>query len=79
MAAALRSGDTLAADGRGWRLAGRAYMTVGYVFLMLPIVTMIVFSFQKGQFASLPARAGACNGTASCLPTALCSRPLAIA
>ena len=29
-------------------------MVVGYFFLVLPIVTMIVFSFQKGQFASVP-------------------------
>jgi spermidine/putrescine transport system permease protein len=29
-------------------------MVVGYFFLVLPIATMIVFSFQKGQFASVP-------------------------
>lgn len=29
-------------------------MTIGYFFLVLPIATMIVFSFQKGQFASIP-------------------------
>lgn len=44
----------LKADGRGWRIAGRVYLGIGYVFLFLPIVTMIVFSFQKAQFASLP-------------------------
>ena len=54
MAADVRPVDPLAADGRGWRLAGRLYMAVGYFFLVLPIVTMIVFSFQKGQFASIP-------------------------
>ena len=54
MAAAVRPLDPLAADGRWWRAAGRLYMAVGYFFLVLPIVTMIVFSFQKGQFASIP-------------------------
>ena len=54
MAAAVRPYDPLAADGRGWRIAGRVYMVVGYLFLVLPIATMVVFSFQKGQFASIP-------------------------
>ena len=54
MASAIRPLDPLAADGRWWRTAGRLYMAVGYFFLVLPIVTMIVFSFQKGQFASIP-------------------------
>ena len=54
MAFAIRPLDPLAADGRWWRTAGRLYMAVGYFFLVLPIVTMIVFSFQKGQFASIP-------------------------
>ncbi|WP_119417959.1 ABC transporter permease [Desertibaculum subflavum] len=44
----------LAADGRWWRIAGRFYLVIGYLFLVLPIATMIVFSFQKGQFASIP-------------------------
>lgn len=44
----------LAADGRWWRVAGRLYLVIGYLFLVLPIATMIVFSFQKGQFASIP-------------------------
>jgi spermidine/putrescine transport system permease protein len=44
----------LQADSRGWRIAGGLYLAVGYLFLFLPIVTMIAFSFQKGQFASLP-------------------------
>jgi spermidine/putrescine transport system permease protein len=54
MASAVRALDPLAADGRWWRAAGRLYMAVGYIFLVLPIVTMIVFSFQQGQFASIP-------------------------
>jgi spermidine/putrescine transport system permease protein len=48
------AGDPLAADGRWWRTAGWLYMTIGYFFLVLPIATMIVFSFQRGQFASIP-------------------------
>jgi len=55
MAAATQPGaNPLAADGRWWRVAGRLYMAIGYVFLVLPIATMIVFSFQKGQFAAIP-------------------------
>lgn len=53
MASVIRP-DPLAADGRWWRIAGRLYMAIGYFFLVLPIATMIVFSFQKGQFASIP-------------------------
>lgn len=53
MASVIRP-DPLAADGRWWRVAGRLYMAIGYFFLVLPIATMIVFSFQKGQFASIP-------------------------
>src|SRR4030095_16370503 len=48
------AGDPLAADGRWWRTAGWLYMTIGSFYWMLPIATMIVFSFQKGQFASIP-------------------------
>lgn len=44
----------LKADGRVWRIAGRVFLFIGYAFLFLPIITMIVFSFQKGQFASIP-------------------------
>jgi spermidine/putrescine transport system permease protein len=54
MASVVRPYDALAADGRAWRVAGRAYMLTGYLFLVLPIATMIVFSFQTGQFASIP-------------------------
>ncbi|HEX2891241.1 ABC transporter permease [Vineibacter terrae] len=46
--------NRLAADGRWWRVAGRFYLVIGYLFLVLPIATMIVFSFQKGQFAAIP-------------------------
>ncbi len=43
-------------DGERFALvaAGRAYLALGFVFLMLPIVTLIVFSFQRNQYASLP-------------------------
>ncbi len=34
--------------------AGRAYLALGFVFLMRPIVTLVVFSFQRNQYASLP-------------------------
>jgi spermidine/putrescine transport system permease protein len=33
---------------------GRAYIGFAFVFLLLPITTLIVFSFQKNQYASIP-------------------------
>ena len=33
---------------------GRAYIGLAFVFLLMPIVTLIVFSFQKNQYASIP-------------------------
>jgi len=42
-------------DGGGFlKLAGRAYLALAFVFLFLPIVTLVVFSFQKNQYASIP-------------------------
>jgi spermidine/putrescine transport system permease protein len=38
----------------GWTLLGRLYLVVGFVFLLLPILTLVAFSFQKNQYASLP-------------------------
>ena len=38
----------------GMVVAGRAYLAVCFVFLLLPIVTLIVFSFQRNQYASIP-------------------------
>jgi spermidine/putrescine transport system permease protein len=37
-----------------WVILGRLYLALGFVFLMLPIVTLVAFSFQKNQYASLP-------------------------
>src|SRR4051812_20064854 len=34
--------------------AGRLYLIAGFVFLLLPIVTLVVFSFQRNQYASIP-------------------------
>src|ERR1043166_10010507 len=42
------------AETNGWALLGRLYLVRGFVFLLLPIVTLVVFSFQKNQYASLP-------------------------
>jgi spermidine/putrescine transport system permease protein len=42
---------------REWALlvtAGRIYLGIAFIFLMLPIVTLVVFSFQKNQYASIP-------------------------
>ena len=33
---------------------GRSYIAAAFVFLLLPITTLIVFSFQKNQYASIP-------------------------
>ena len=38
----------------GMVVAGRAYLAVCFVFLLLPILTLIVFSFQRNQYASIP-------------------------
>jgi spermidine/putrescine transport system permease protein len=35
-------------------LLGRCYIAAAFVFLLLPITTLIVFSFQKNQYASIP-------------------------
>jgi spermidine/putrescine transport system permease protein len=40
--------------GRLLTLAGRLYLVLAFVFLFLPIVTLVVFSFQKNQYASIP-------------------------
>jgi spermidine/putrescine transport system permease protein len=41
-------------DGNGWTILGRLYLVAGFIFLLLPIVTLVAFSFQKNQYASLP-------------------------
>ena len=43
-------------DAEGVLLAwgGRLYLLVGFTFLLLPIVTLVVFSFQRNQYASIP-------------------------
>src|ERR1700757_2986496 len=43
-------------DPEGVLLAwgGRLYLLAGFVFLLLPIVTLVVFSFQRNQYASIP-------------------------
>lgn len=33
---------------------GRLYLVGAFVFLLLPVVTLVVFSFQKNQYASIP-------------------------
>jgi spermidine/putrescine transport system permease protein len=33
---------------------GRVYIGVIFIFLLLPITTLIIFSFQKNQYASIP-------------------------
>jgi spermidine/putrescine transport system permease protein len=45
-----RNGD----GGSLLTLLGRIYLGFGFVFLFLPIVTLVVFSFQKNQYASIP-------------------------
>ena len=50
-----RRGDRRA-KGRasGLVMLGRAYVGLVFAFLLMPIVTLIVFSFQKNQYASIP-------------------------
>lgn len=45
---------TAQAQGRGLKLLGRVYIGLVFGFLMMPILTLIVFSFQKNQYASIP-------------------------
>jgi spermidine/putrescine transport system permease protein len=47
-------GAKAARNGRGLVYLGRAYIGAVYIFLLMPIVTLIVFSFQKNQYASIP-------------------------
>jgi len=37
-------------------LLGRVWLALGFVFLLMPIATLIIFSFQKNQYASIPAQ-----------------------
>lgn len=37
-------------------LLGRVWLGLGFVFLLLPIATLVVFSFQRNQYASIPAQ-----------------------
>ncbi|MEB3314161.1 MAG: ABC transporter permease, partial [Cyanobacteriota bacterium] len=39
---------------RGLKLAGWIYLVIGYGLLMLPIVTLVVFSFESSRFPTLP-------------------------
>ena len=39
---------------KGWRLAGRLYLLLGFIFLLAPIAFLILFSFQKNVYSSLP-------------------------
>jgi spermidine/putrescine transport system permease protein len=48
------AGAKAARGGRGLVYLGRAYIGAVYIFLLMPIVTLIVFSFQKNQYASIP-------------------------
>ena len=40
----------------GFKLAGRIYLFIGFIFLLLPIGILILFSFQKNVYFSLPLR-----------------------
>ena len=39
-----------------WIFAGRAWLVVAFIFLYLPLVVLILFSFQKNRFPGLPLR-----------------------
>ena len=59
----------------GYRIAGRVYLFLGFIFLLLPIAFLILFSFQKNVYSSLPLQAGPCSGTTSWSTTASSSTP----
>ena len=47
-----RLGDYL--HESGYRIAGRVYLFLGFIFLLLPIAFLVLFSFQKNVYSSLP-------------------------
>jgi spermidine/putrescine transport system permease protein len=42
------------AEGVFFAWSGWLYLLIGFVFLVLPIITLLVFSFQRNQYASIP-------------------------
>ena len=43
-----RLGDYL--HESGYRIAGRVYLFLGFIFLLLPIAFLVLFSFQKNVY-----------------------------
>lgn len=46
--------ETKPGSTRGLRIAGWLYLILGYGLLMLPILTLVVFSFENSRFPTLP-------------------------
>jgi len=42
------------ASDRVFAIAGWVYLALGFVFLLLPIVTLVMFSFEDSRFPTLP-------------------------
>lgn len=40
--------------GNGWVILGRLWLAVAYTFMFLPLVVLILFSFQKNRFPGFP-------------------------
>jgi spermidine/putrescine transport system permease protein len=41
-------------DANPWPVAGRLFLGLAYLFLFLPLVVLVVFSFQANRFPGLP-------------------------
>lgn len=37
-----------------WKIAGIVWLAIGYVFLFIPLVVLVLFSFQANKFPALP-------------------------
>ncbi|WP_181704983.1 ABC transporter permease [Chthonobacter rhizosphaerae] len=44
----------IAGDRNPWPALGRVFLALSYVFLFLPLVLLVVFSFQANRFPGLP-------------------------
>jgi spermidine/putrescine transport system permease protein len=40
--------------GNPWILAGRLWLAIAYTFMFLPLVVLVLFSFQKNRFPGFP-------------------------
>ncbi len=54
---------------RAGNVVAFGYLTLGYVFIFLPVAVLILFSFQDGALPVPPSRGRPSSGTSGCSPT----------